>query len=833
MTETLRPATWPSSTPFNLSEIDHEAQRFCVEMHKNGIYVDQDIRANLEILVTGRYKKREKILVDIMRGMGLSETAVKTITSDDSPDEDDDEDNSNPGSCDQIRDILYRKWDLGIPVGLSDKDFFTKSGLEGTGDKVLRAHLASPRLTDAQRSFINELRLYRREKNKILGTTLIPMQRRRDHRRGLAWDDGRIRSTWNSHTVANARLSSSKPNCFTGDTEILTTEGWIRFDELPEGLSVAQWHEDGTIDFVEPTGYVSHFADNVINILSPRQIDLAVTADHRCLLRSYRDERLFVVPASDYSGFARQIQAGEADGKYHPGDDLLRLVVATQADGSFQGNTIRFGFTKRRKIDRLDTILRGLGYPVEWRVRPDGAYECYIRGALSDRVRGLLDEKKRFKPWPLMLGRRELQLFADEVLLWDGCQSRGHQKYYSVEKVNVDIAQAVFALVGRRSTVRGTERPGRQTLWTIIVDKKGHATTQYHRKIPLPPQQVYCVSVPSSYVLVRRNGKMAVTGNCQNIGSRKSGFLKTLYAAAPGHILLGADLSQAHLYITANYWRIKSQLEAFANGFDPHILLAAEVVRQAGGDYASMDGWEPVGGYDRKRKPKKGSQAFAMRELCKTMKYSGIYGAGVTLKGHGRVFFKPDTLAAVVRSTETPVLDAAGKDTGNVALPYLGFSDDQVIAFHRAWMESEPDWIAAWEYEMARFEAQGWVDDPVFLRRSGGLSDGKFNEVVNYPILTAEAHIMRLAEWNVRQAFPFEFAGAGTGPIQQVHDQIVVEIPLPQGFDPLWAPTKGEPLPPELERQQKLLEECMQIRIPGWELAIPAEGGCGRSLADV
>lgn len=535
MTDTLRPATWPSSTPFNLSEIDHEAQRFCIEMHKNGIYVDQDIRANLEILVTGRYKKREKILVDIMRGMGLSAAAVSTVTSDSAPDDDDadDENPSNPGSCDQIRDILYRRWDLGIPIGLSDKDFFTKSGLEGTGDKVLRAHLASPRLTDEQDRFISELRLYRREKNKLLGSTLIPMQRRRDHKRGLAWDDGRVRSTWNAHVVANARLSSSKPNF-------------------------------------------------------------------------------------------------------------------------------------------------------------------------------------------------------------------------------------------------------------------------------------------------------------QNQSSRKSGFIKTMYTAAPGHILIGADLSQAHLYIIANYWRIKALQEAFAAGHDPHVLLALETCRQGGVDYTKMDGWEQVGGFHPGKKPKKGTFAYSVRESNKTGRYTGAYAAGVTLKGHGRIHFKPDTIAAVIRATEEPVLDkVTGKDTGNVSLPYRHYEDSQVISFHRAWMESEPDWIAAWEYEVARFASLGWVDDPVFLRRSGGLSDGKLNEVVNYPILTAEAHVMRLAERNVRQAFPFEFAGPGTGPIQQVHDQNVVEIPLPKGFPPLWAPTKGEPLPPELERQQRLLEECMQIRIPGWELAIPAEGGCGRSLADV
>jgi len=833
--------TWPSDRPFNLSEIDHETQRFCMELHKNGIHVDQKQRFRLEKVVTARYKAREKVLVDTMESMGLKQSLIKAIVSDDSPDEDDigdtDRRQRKPGSYDQIREILYGKaplgWDLGMPVGMQERDFFTATGAAGTGDKVLRAHLASGRLTEKQRTFIHQLRLYRREKNKILGTTLIPMHRRDEHEKGVVWEDDRVRSSWNSHTVATARLSSSRPNCFTGDTEILTTEGWIRFDALPEGLPVAQWHEDGTINFVEPLGYVEHDAERVINIRSFEQIDLAVTPDHRCLTRRYRNRKLQVTPASEYPGYAQQIQAGVSDGGLSVNDNLLRLVVATQADGSFQGSSLRFGFSKTRKIKRLTEILTALGYDYAWRVRPDGASECYVRGDLRDKVCALLDESKQFQSWVLGLNRRGLDVFTREVLLWDGCTKGNHRYYVSASKANVDIVQATFALSGLRAILRSQDRPGRKTLWKVHVDHKGHSSTQYHEKIEMGPQRVYCVEVPSSFIVVRRNGRVAVTGNCQNLGSRRGGFVKSIFTAEPGRILLGADLSQAHLYITANYWCIESLQEAFANGFDPHVMLAAEVVRQAGGDYSLMQGWAEVGGFHLGKKPAKKSAAFAIRELCKTKRYCGIFGAGVNLKGYGRIDFNPTTLAAVVRSTEQPVFDDFGKDTGDVSLPYLDFSDDQVINFHRTWMETEPDWIAAWEWEMQRFKERGYSEDPIFHRRSGGLSDGKFNEVVNYPILTSEAHVMRLAEWEVRQAFPFEFGGAGTGVISQVHDSIIVEAPLPKGYDPMWQPKKGEALPPGIERMRRTLEECMTVKLPGWPLSLRAEAEVGRTLADV
>lgn len=528
----LKPEGW--NRPWTLSEIDHETQRFCLELHKNGVYVDQKRRYQIERVFTDRYKRREARLIEIMQAAQMPKGAISDLLKDDSPDEEDRRDlpNSKPGSYDQIRDLLYGPkrsggWDLGMPHGMEERDFLTASGLPGTGDLVLRGHLAGSDLLPYQRELIEELRLYRREKNKIVGTMLVPANRRDAHPKGLAWGDGRIRSTWNAHVVANARLSCSKPNF-------------------------------------------------------------------------------------------------------------------------------------------------------------------------------------------------------------------------------------------------------------------------------------------------------------QNQGSRKGmGVVKQIYTAQPGHILLGADLDQAHLKIAANYWGIKALQAAFGEGIDPHVALAAEVVRQAGGDYSKMAGWAEIGGYDPRKKPKKGSPALAVRELAKTKRYTGMYGAGVTLRGGGRYKFIPDTILAVVRSTEQV------DDDGNASLPYLGFRPEQVTLFHQTWMETEPDWIESWEWEMARWERRGYSEDPIFHRRSGILSGGKFNEVVNYPMLTSEAHIMRIAEWNVRQAFPFEYAGAGTGCILQVHDSIVVEATLPPGFDPLWSPRKGEPLPPEIETMRRTLEECMTITVPGWDFPLTAEASVGRSYAEV
>ncbi len=500
LNEELRPPGWESRR-WDLHEVDHATQEMCVSLHKIGVYVDQEARFKMEIETRASVEKREKNLTTLAQAVGVARLDMKSAGASD----DADVEGIRPGSADQIRDLLYENWKLGIPPNMEARDFYTESGMPGTGDKVLRGHLAGGRLTKPQEDFIRELRLYRREKNKILGTVLLPLNlTAHDPKKGIIWHhDGRVRSTWNAHVTAPGRLSSSGPNL-------------------------------------------------------------------------------------------------------------------------------------------------------------------------------------------------------------------------------------------------------------------------------------------------------------QNIGSRKGqGKLKTLFAAQPGHLLVGADLDQAHLRITASYWKIPLLLECFSEGKDPHNTLALQVF---GDKFKAADGWGPEG-YSLYRKPP-GGMAKAMRDVMKTFRYASIYWAD------------PMTVWQVLTSTEA--------DNGE--MPYLHMTSKEVRHFHETWLKTEPEWMQAWEAMLSIYRHQGYMEEPVFGRRSGNLTDGKKNEVVNFPILAAETSIMRVAEQHIIHAFPWDL-DRRLGLIHQCHDSVAIEVEAPPGLEK-WKPTKGEPLPPELERMRKTLEECMTVRVPGWEVPCTAEASVGRNLKE-
>ena len=499
--EALRPVGWEQRR-WDLHELDHATQDMCVNLHKIGVYVDQEARFKMEMDTRASVAKREKRLAELSYAVGLGKLDLKSAGANDDGEE---VVGVKPGSADQIRDLLYETWKLGIPPQMEARDFYTASGMPGTGDKVLRGHLAGGRLSKEQEAFIRELRLYRREKNKILGTVLLPLNLTTyDPNKGLIWhSDGRVRSTWNAHVTAPGRLSSSGPNL-------------------------------------------------------------------------------------------------------------------------------------------------------------------------------------------------------------------------------------------------------------------------------------------------------------QNIGSRKGqGKLKTLFAAEPGHLLVGADLDQAHLRIIANYWKIPTLIEGFVEGKDPHNALALALF---GDKFKNADGWGPDG-FSIQRKPGSG-MAKAMRDISKTFRYAAAYAAD------------PATIWQVLTSTES--------DSGE--LPYLGMTTKEVRHFHETWLKTEPEWLTAWDAMQAIYKHQGFMEEPVMGRRSGLLSDGKKQEVVNFPILAAEASCMRLAEQALVHAFPWDL-GRRTGLIHQCHDSVAVEVVAPPGLAG-WKPAKGEALPPELEKLRKEVEECMTVRIPGWDVALTAEASVGRNLKE-
>lgn len=402
---------------------------------------------------------------------------------------------------------------------------------------------------------------------------------------------GRIHPQFNQVRAGSGRMSSQGPNCYSGDTEILTTHGWVRFDEYAQGDYVAQW-DDGRISFVQPEAYYKGKSDTLIYLHST-QINMLVTPNHRCLLASRGHKNPQIIPASGYKEDMLHYHSGTYSGKGLPvSDDFIRLIVATQADAHLTpSGKFDFKFVKKRKIDRLRKLLMEQG-------RPFKEYDSRGGPAKMDTVRFILDARlsaelveylsadKLFGPWILDMSRSQLKVFLDEVYFWDGCWTRKNNYSSNVES-NADWVQIVALLQGKRAKKRlyqGT----RNINFQIDVTHKNHSYTTNVSKEVVCGGDVYCVKVPSELIVVRREGRVSISGNCQNIPAYNeknpdSLDFRSCFIAKPGYKLITADYSQQELRVLADmsddptFFAAYTQLDAEGKSLDVHRHTAANV----------------------------------------------------------------------------------------------------------------------------------------------------------------------------------------------------------------------------------------------------------------
>ena len=111
--------------------------------------------------------------------------------------------------------------------------------------------------------------------------------------------------------------------------------------------------------------------------------------------------------------------------------------------------------------------------------------------------------------------------FLEECSYWDGrSPTENTFRYDTTVKHNADIVQALATLCGIRSSIYEyiDERGNRKPTYTVNLLK---ATTtlggQYTKKSEIDYKgKVYCVTVPSGLLVVRRNGFVCVSGNSEH-----------------------------------------------------------------------------------------------------------------------------------------------------------------------------------------------------------------------------------------------------------------------------------------------------------------------------
>lgn len=314
---------------------------------------------------------------------------------------------------------------------------------------------------------------------------------------------------------------------------------------------------------------------------------------------------------------------------------------------------------------------------------------------------------------------------------------------------------------------------------------------------------------PSYMASGTKVGRIAASGpNVLNL----YGDIKSMYRAAPGHKIVGADQSALHLRIIGALWGIPSLLEAFLGKPRYHrgVLMSAHELfaELLFGDVFMKAPYGEWPGENAKGKWL--GSALGMRSCSKTTRYAGAYGA------------KPPTIYREVTSAEE-------KDTGK--LPFAHMAMEQIEDMYETWMSAEPQWPQAWSQAIARFQELKYAESKILGRRAWFLA-GKETEIPNFDVLSLEADLMNMITCELAEAIPFEYAGPGTGLIHQNYDSVAVECP--EG-PPIDVEVDGKPLRvgKEAWRVRNIIQEIGSRTLPGMCIPFVMEGKIGDHLGEV
>lgn len=357
------------------------------------------------------------------------------------------------------------------------------------------------------------------------------------------WGD--IHKTLPKPEFNNLGATFAESECFDKDTQVLTNSGFKYFRDLTEDDLVAQYEiSDKSVTFVKPTEYITKPFKGKLHHYLGKTMDLMVTPEHEIIVENPHSHN--IRKAKSCEGIWGRNYFTPAAG-YKTGDKefttLDRLLIAIQADGSLFGTTttgkgsnrldFSFSFKKERKIERVISFLEELG--IEYKTSKISRGQTRINASLKGFINAAdLDKIKTFKYINLEdIDANWGKQFLEELKLWDGSAKNGTKSfiYYNSREEAINKVIEICALSGYR-TCKGINRTAEQglkvtnpqgnpvrksskTCWALTITPLDK--TCYPRRSEVEyDDYVYCVTVPSGCIIVRRNKGVVVSGNCRH-----------------------------------------------------------------------------------------------------------------------------------------------------------------------------------------------------------------------------------------------------------------------------------------------------------------------------
>lgn len=304
-------------------------------------------------------------------------------------------------------------------------------------------------------------------------------------------------------------------HCLSGDHEVLTPAGWNRLDAW-RGGEIAQWLGGRTVFAAATPNQFRGVKERLLRCRTG-QVDFQITEGHHVATLDKQDQLILRQGADIFrKGCMIPVSAPRAGGAAVP-PERIRLRVAVQADGHYLHDcrSIRFRFTRPRKIQRMRRLLRSARVTFREAVYPS---EPRVTVFTLPGFPAWLDGAKQFGPELLGYDLRSLRAFVDELVHWDGTRcGPGSMAYSTTSRANAEWVQAAAHLCGRAAIV--TPKARKNSRWatcfnvTIRDRDRSRVKAGDWGVAAKAAGTVYCPTTRHGVFLIRHRGLVCFTGN--------------------------------------------------------------------------------------------------------------------------------------------------------------------------------------------------------------------------------------------------------------------------------------------------------------------------------
>jgi len=318
----------------------------------------------------------------------------------------------------------------------------------------------------------------------------------------------------------------SRWGCVTPDTEILTFNGWKRYDEVEKGEAI--WSMDLKTEKIgkdEIKKINIYDFDGYLIKLSNRSQEQLLTPNHRVIRTKYNSKELVVSKAEELLGFNSPIYFPVArenvNEDFDIGDEELKLYPWIISEGTIDWGE-RVGReritifqsprTNKEYCNEIESILNNLNIPFSSTFIESGFGKGVNRYRLGRSISKELVKTVGKTELPMNILRRcsprQIKLFINEYIKGDGSKER--PRIYTKDKQIKDDFQALCAICGYGSRVY----LNKNGVFVINIHKNQNQSITKKEKVKYKGK-VWCPTTTTSTWIARRNGNVFITGNSQ------------------------------------------------------------------------------------------------------------------------------------------------------------------------------------------------------------------------------------------------------------------------------------------------------------------------------